>query len=93
MPFSRGCALTEYVQDQGCPIAETDAVSQGLLQTPLLTRGQLVVEDDCLNAQVGDGCLYLSCLSAADVCPRVRLLQSLKRPPDNLMPEPAQTTW
>ena len=87
MPFSGGCALAEYVQNQGCPVAQPDAVTQGLLQTPLLTRGQLIVEDDCLDAEVGDGCLNLSCFAAADVCTRIRLLQSLKRTPNDLMRE------
>ncbi len=90
VPFSRGRALAEYIQNKGCPVAQTDAIPQNLLQTPLLTRGQLIVKDDCLDAEVGYGCLNLCCFAAADVCPRVGLLQSLKRPPDNLVQEPAQ---
>jgi len=87
--FSRSRALAEYIQNKGCPVAQTDAIPQNLLQAPLLTRGQLIVEDDGLDAEVGYGCLDLGCFAAADVSARVRLLQPLERPPDNLVQEPA----
>jgi len=74
----------EDVQNQGCAIENLDALSHLLLQLALLSRRQLVIKDDEVEAQIIVEVLKLLYLTLAYVCGRVDPVQALSSPAHHL---------
>jgi hypothetical protein len=69
LPLGRDGMLGEDVEDELRPV--DDPQVQQVLEAPLLTRGELVVDDERLGATRGNGTLQLLELALADVRPGV----------------------